>query len=98
MLKQMVGDTTVVVIDEIGEVTFCHDIMKDSILPCSDLETLERTLAAVVVMLVVAERIVGVSIAGAKIQSAKESLLANSDWHIDRLAERVEFSKHVRQG
>lgn len=98
MKKQMVGDVVVTVIDEIGEVTYCHDAMQKDVYCCSDRESEIRTMAAVLELIEVAEQLCGVSQVGAKLTSAKELLLVNFEWHVDRLSERNEFKRDVRRG
>ena len=98
MKKNMVGDTFVVVIDEIGEVTFQHEILPARIGHVSEHETAERAIAAVIELIEVAENIVGVSQVGAKLTSAKELLLVNFEFHVNRLIEQTEFNASVRKG
>lgn len=98
MKKQMIGDTYVVVIDEIGEVTFMHEVLPDTVQHASEHETAERAMAAVVELIEVAERICGVGQVGAKLTGAKELLLVNFEFHVNRLIEQSEFSDSARRG
>lgn len=98
MKKHMIGDTFVVVVDEIGEVTFEHIVLQDAVDHISENETAERAVAAVVELIEVAERVVGVSQVGAKLTSAKELLLVNFEFHVNRLIEQSEFSSSARKG
>lgn len=98
MRKQMVGDTFVVVIDDIGEVTFQHDILPARVLHLSEHETAERAIAAVLELLDVCSQVVGVSAAGFEIQRAIELVSRDFKFHVDRLAEQDDFNRSARQG
>lgn len=96
MRKQMIGDTYVVVIDEIGEVTFQHDILPARVLHISEHETAERAMAAVLELLDVCGQVVGTSAVGFEIQKAMELLSRDFEKHVDRLIEQTEFQKSAR--
>lgn len=98
MRKQMVGDTFVVVIDDIGEVTFQHDILPARVLHISEHETAERAIAAVLELLDVCGQVVGVSAAGFEIQKAIELVSRDFKFHVDRLVEQDDFNRSARQG
>jgi hypothetical protein len=98
MRKNMIGDVVVVVIDEIGEVTFLRDPMQPHIVEISKKETTERALAAVVEVLDIAATVLPVSPAQFEVLKAKEYLLKDFRWLLDRLTEQVEFSDSVRKG
>lgn len=93
----MIGDTTVVVIDEIGEVTFCRQVLFNTVEPCSDRETAERTMAAIIELLEVAGRVIPVSAAGFEISKAIEQALRDFKPLTDRLTEQFEFSRTARK-
>lgn len=97
MSKNMVGDTFVVVIDEIGEVTFQHDILPARVMHISEHETAERALAAVLELIDVCHSIVGISATGFHLLKAQEQLLVDYKKHLDRLAEQTEFTRSVQQ-
>lgn len=92
MRKNMIGDVYVVVIDEIGEVSFLHDPMQPHIVEISKKETTERALAAVVEILDVAAQVIPVSAAQFKCLEAKEFLLRDFAFLLERLTEQVEFN------
>jgi len=98
MKTQMVGDTFVVVVDEIGEVTFRHDILPARVMHISEHETAERALAAVLELLDVCATVVGVGATGFHIQKATEQLLKDYKPIHDRLVEQTEFYRSARQG
>jgi len=98
MQKQMRGDTFIVVIDEIGEVTFQHDILPARVQHISEHETAERAMAAVLELIEVAENVVGVGRVGQLLTGAKELLLVNFEFHVNRLIEQSEFSDSARRG
>jgi hypothetical protein len=98
MRKHMIGDTVVVVIDEIGEVTFCHECLFDRVGVCSDMETAERTMAAIVELLVTVGKVLPVSAAGFEVEKALELLLRDFEPLTNRLSEQFEFSQSARKG
>lgn len=98
MRKQMLGDTYVVVVDEIGEVTFSHEVLSAGVAHISEHETVERAMAAVVELIEVAELFLGVCAASFELRKAKELLLRDFDRLLDRLVEQSEFSHSVQQG
>lgn len=97
MKKQLVGDTFVVVIDDIGEVTFQHDILPARVMHISEHETAERAMAAVLELLDVCSQVVGISAAGFEIQKAIELVSRDFAFHVNRLAEQTEFNRSARQ-
>lgn len=97
MRKLMVGDVVVVVIDEIGEVTFCDHVMNDLVGVCSDLETAERTMQAVSEMMYIAWRILPACPAGYHLLKAWEAVQADFKPLCDRLSEQYEFSRTARK-
>jgi hypothetical protein len=98
MNKNMVGDTFVVVVDEIGEVTFQHDILPARVLNISKNETAERVLAAILELIDVCHCVLGVSATGFHLQKAQEQLLRDYPKHLDRLIEQDEFTQSARPG
>lgn len=98
MRKNMVGDVVVVVIDEIGEVTFMRDPMQPHIVEISKKETTERALAAVAELLDIAATVLPTSPAQFEVLKAKEFLLKDFKFLLDRLTEQVEFSSSVQSG
>ncbi len=98
MKKSMVGDTFVVVIDEVGEVTFQHDILPPCVAHISEHKTAERAVAAVLELIEVAEQIVGTGRVGQLLHGAKELLLVNFEFHVNRLIEQSEFQGSARKG
>ena len=98
MRKEMIGDTFIVVIDEIGEVTFSHQVLQAGVSDISKNETTERALAAVVELIEVAELFLGVCAASFELRKAKELLLRDFAGLRDRIAEQSEFSQSVQQG
>ena len=98
MRKQMIDDTFVVVIDEIGEVTFQHDILPARVMHISEHETAERAMAAVLELLDLCNQVVGVSAAGFEIMKAIELVSRDFKGHVDRLAEQTDFNRSARQG
>jgi len=98
MRKNMVGDVVVVVIDEIGEVTFMHDPMQPHIVEISKKESLERALAAAVECLDVVATLIPTSPAQFKVLEGKEFLLRDFRFLLERLTEQVEFSQGVQPG
>lgn len=98
MRKTMIGDVIVVVIDEIGEVTFARDPMQPHIVEISKKETTERALAAAVELLDVVATVLPTSPAQFEVLKAKEFLLKDFKFLLDRLTEQVEFSASVQSG
>lgn len=98
MRKNMIGEVIAVVIDEIGEVTFLRDPMFPAIVEIKDKETTERALAAVVEMLDICSVVCPVSPAQFKMLEAKEFLLRDFKFLLERLTEQVEFFRDVRSG
>jgi hypothetical protein len=98
MRKNMIGDTFVVVIDEVCEVTFSHEVLQAGVAHISEHETVERALAAVVELIEVAELFLGVCAASFELHKAKDLLLRDFDGLRRRLVEQSEFSRSARQG
>lgn len=98
MRKNMVGEVILVVIDEIGEVTFLRDPMFPAVVEIKDKETTERALAAVVELLDIAATVLPVSPAQFKVLEAREFLLRDFRFLWERLTEQVEFSRGVQPG
>jgi len=96
--KSLVGETFVVVIDEIGEITFHRDVMFKTIQYYDNKETAERVLAAVLELLEVATAVLPTCAADALIMKAMEMILAQFKPLRDRLAEQAEFTQSVQQG
>jgi len=98
MRKNMIGEVILVVIDEIGEVTFLRDPMFPSVVEIKDKETTERALAAVVEILDIAATVVPTSPAQFKVLEAREFLLRDFKFLLERLTEQVEFTRGVQSG
>lgn len=92
MNKRMIGDVFVVVVDEIGEVTFARDPMFPHIVEISKKETIARSFDAVVELLDVCSTLVPVSKTQHLIMQALESILRERVYLQERLTEQVEFS------
>jgi len=92
MNKRMIGDVFIVVIDEIGEVTFARDPMHPHIVELSKKESVERCFAAVIELIDVCSTLVPTSKSQFYLQSALELLLASRDFLQERFTEQVEFS------
>ena len=97
MKTHMVGDTFVVVVDEIGEVTFQHDILPARVMHISAHETAERAVAAVLELLDVCSGVLGVSAAGFEIHKAYELVYRDFAHHVKRLSEQAEFDRSARE-
>lgn len=95
MRKNMYGDVVVCVIDEIGEVTFCEVVMHKTVGVCSDIETAERTLAAVAELLNIVASVLPVSASGFAAKQAFELLMRDFKPLADRLSEQIEFQRSV---
>jgi len=89
--KRMVGDIFVVVVDEIGEVTFARSPMFPDNVELSKKETLDRVFCALIELLDLCSTLVPTSRAQSYIQSALELTLANYDHLKERFTEQVEF-------
>jgi hypothetical protein len=98
MRKNMVGEVIAVVIDEIGEVTFLRDPMFPAVVEIKDKETTERALAAVVELLDICATVLPTSPAQFEVLKAKELLLKDFKWLLERLTEQVEFTDCIRSG
>lgn len=98
MRKNMIGEVVAVVIDEIGEVTFLRDPMFPGVVEIKSKETAERALAAVVELLDICASVLPTSPAQFDVLKAKEYLLKDFKWLLDRLTEQVEFTDGVRKG
>lgn len=96
MKKHMVGDVVVVVIDEIGEVTFFRDPLQPHIVEIGKKESVERAYLACVELVDFAAQIIPVSPAQYELLKALEYLQKDQKWLVDRLSEQVEFSDAVR--
>jgi len=92
MKERMIGDIFVVVIDDIGEVTFARDAMFPSVVEMSKKESASRCFAAVIELLEVCSTLVPVSAAQFAILQATELLLANRAFLQERFIEQVEFN------
>jgi len=95
--KRMIGDVVVVVIDNIGEVTFSRDPMFPGEVSIGKKETVERAFAAVVELVDLCGTIVPTSAAGFELQKALELLLRDFGFLAERLADQVEFSDSVSE-
>jgi len=89
--ERMIGDIFVVVVDEIGEVTFAHDVMFPGVVEMSKKETTARCFAAVIELISLASTLVPVSDSQFKLQQALELLLAHRAFLEERFTEQVEF-------
>lgn len=98
MRKEMLGDTVVVVIDEIGEVTFSHEVLQAGVGHISKHETVERALAAVVELIEVAQLFLPTCAAQFELLKAKELVLRDFERLRDRLTEQAEFSQSALKG
>jgi hypothetical protein len=98
MQKHMVGNTFVVVIDEIGEVTFQRDVLFKHTTVVDRKETAARCMAAVVELLDVAQEFVGISAGSFEVLKARELLLRDFEKLVNRLAEQAEFNDSAQQG
>jgi len=92
MKERMIGDVYVVVIDEIGEVTFARDAMFPGVVEMSKKESASRCFAAIFELLEVCSTLVPVSSAQFSIIQATELLLANRAFLQERFIEQVEFN------
>lgn len=92
MNKRMIGDIFVVVIDEIGEVTFARDAMFPGVVEMSKKESTTRCFAAVAELLELCSTLVPVSKANFHILSALELLLSEWTFLQERFIEQVEFN------
>ena len=98
MRKNMVGEVVVVVIDEIGEVTFSRDPMFPAVVHIKKKETVERALQAVVELLDVVATVLPTSPAQFEVLKAQEFLLRDFPKLLDRLTEQVEFYESAQSG
>jgi len=92
MNKRMIGDIFVVVIDEIGEVTFARDPMFPHVVEMSKKESTSRCFDAVIELLDMLSTLVPVSKAQFCILQAFELLLAERVFLQERFIEQVEFN------
>lgn len=92
MNKRMIGDIFVVVIDEIGEVTFARDPMFPHVIEMSKKEATSRCFDAVIELLDMLSTLVPVSKAQFCILQAFELLLAERVFLQERFTEQVEFN------
>lgn len=92
MQKQMIGDVVVVVIDEIGEVTFLASRELPGIVGISKKETLTRVLAAIGECLHVVASALPVSAAQFEALKAHELLMQQFGPILERLTEQAEFT------
>lgn len=95
MGKRMIGDVVVVVIDEIGEVTFTRDPMYPQVINMTKKETTERAFAAVIELIDLCSTLVPTSKAQSYLQGALELVLASHDFLLERFTDQVEFSNSV---
>lgn len=96
-MKRMIGDVIVVVIDEIGEVTFSRDPMFPGDVTLSKKETVARAFAAVVELVDLCSTVVPVSSAQFELLKALELLLRDQDFLTERLSEQIEFTRSVEE-
>lgn len=92
MNKHMIGDIFVVVIDEIGEVTFARAPMFPHNVEIGKKESAARCFAALVELLSLCSTLVPVSKTQFNILKATESMLAEWTFLLERFTEQVEFS------
>jgi len=92
MNERMVGDIYVVVIDEMGEVTFARDLMFPAVVEMSKNESASRCFAAVIELIEVCSTVVPVSPAQFHLMQALESLLAQRKFLQERFVEQVAFN------
>lgn len=97
MKTRMVGDVVLVVIDEIGEVTFFHDPLQPDTVEIGKKETIVRAVAAIVEVLDTVAQLLPTSKSQFYVQGALELVLANFGWFVDRLTEQTEFNSSVRK-
>lgn len=95
MFKRMIGDVVVVVIDEIGEVTFTRDPMFPQVIDISKKETAARAFAALVELVELCSTLVPTSRSQSYFQSGLELLLANHNFLLERFVDQVEFSDSI---
>jgi hypothetical protein len=93
----MIGDVFIVVVDEIGEVTFARDPMIPHVVEMYKKETVTRCFAAIIELVDVCSTLVPVSAAQFELQKAFELLLRDQDFLTERLFEEVEFSDSVEE-
>jgi hypothetical protein len=92
MNKRMIGEIVVVVIDEIGEVTFARDPMYPLMIAVGRKETLERAFTAMIELVDLCSTFVPVSAAQFALRNALELLLRDQAFLTERLMDQVEFS------
>jgi hypothetical protein len=89
---RMIGDIFVVVVDEIGEVTFARSPMWPQTVELSKKETTGRCFDAVVELLDLCSTLVPVSKTQFLIMQAMESLLTERGFLLERFIEQVLFN------
>jgi len=95
--KRMIGEIIVVVIDEIGEVTFSRDPMFPQAINISRKETVARAFSALIELVDLCSTFVPVSAPQFELMKALELLLRDQDFLTERLVEQVEFYESVDQ-
>lgn len=98
MRKSLIGDVYVVVIDEIGEITFSHDVMEKRFEVYDNKETADRVLASLIELLDVVHHVLPTSAADFKLMQAMELIQGQFGPLRDRLVEQNEFTDSARQG
>lgn len=93
--KRMIGDVVIVVIDEIGEVTFSRDPMFPLAINISRKETVERGYAAIIELVDLCSTFVPVSAAQFKLMQALELLLRDRAALQERLTDQIEFYESI---
>jgi len=95
--KRMIGDIVVVVIDEIGEVTFTRDPMFPLEITVGKKETLERAFAAIIELVDLCSTFVPVSAPQFELLKALELLLRDRSFLTERLVDQIEFSDSINE-
>jgi len=92
MNGRMIGDIYVVVIDQVGEVTFARSPMWPETVELSKKEASSRCFAAVIELLDLCSTLVPVSRTQFLIMQALEALLTERGFLLERFIEQVEFN------
>jgi hypothetical protein len=86
------------VIDEIGEITFSHDVMEKSITVYDNKETAERVLTCLIELLDVVHHVLPTCAADFEVMKAMESIQKDFKPLRDRLSEQHDFNVSARSG